>query len=211
MKNRDYKEFAFGSIVHIYNRGNNKEKIFFEEQDYKAFLFRLGLVLGFEESKLQSEKLLSLPYTRVRITDTNANNFKLHAFCLMPNHFHLIIEQTGKTSISKLLLKLSTSYARYLNNKYKRVGHVFQDQFKAVQIDSNPQLMWTSAYIHMNPVKDGLVNSPSQYEWSSYKDYVNERSLLLVETALLKSIFGGISDFEKETLILSVDNVKGAL
>ena len=88
MKDRDYKNFTSGNIVHIYNRGNNKEKIFFNEQDYRAFLFRLGLCLGFTEKELNKEKLLTMPYSRIRITNTDKNNFKLLAFCLMPNHFH---------------------------------------------------------------------------------------------------------------------------
>ncbi len=199
MNNRDYKEFAPGVITHIYNRGNNKEKIFFDEQDYKAFLFRLGLALGFEGKELNKENLLSLPYSRVRITDTNKKDFKLHAFCLMPNHFHLLIEQKRDTSISKLISKTCTSYAKYINQKYKKVGHVFQDKFKAVQIQDDEQLMWTSSYIHINPVKDGLVKKPSQYKWSSYKDYAENRNLPIVHTDLLKSTFG-TKDFEKETL-----------
>lgn len=208
MKNRDYKEFAFGVMAHIYNRGNNKEKIFFDEQDYRAFLFRLGLALGFDEKELTKEKALSMPYSRIRITNTSKNDFKLHSFCLMPNHFHLIIEQTKDTSISKLISKICTSYAKYLNIKYKRVGHVFQDQFKSVLIESDGQLMWTSAYIHMNPVKDGLVKHPSEYKWSSYKDFRGERHLPIIYTNLLKSIFSR-KNFEKETLALS--NVKDAL
>jgi len=180
MKKRDYKEYAEGSIIHVYNRGNNKEKIFFDKQNYKAFLFRLTLALGFEEKELQKENMLSLPYSRIRITDVGKKDFKLYAFCLMPNHFHLLLEQTGTTPISKLISKVCTSYAMYLNKKYKRVGHVFQERFKSVLIENNPQLMWTSAYIHMNPVKDKLVKNSSEYTWSSYNDYIGERNLSIV-------------------------------
>ncbi|KKR32165.1 MAG: hypothetical protein UT65_C0007G0006 [Parcubacteria group bacterium GW2011_GWF2_39_8b] len=201
MKNRDYKNFASGAIAHIYNRGNNREKIFHDEQDYKAFLFRIGLALGFEEKELFHE-LCRQQYSRIRITDTYKGNFKLHAFCLMPNHFHLLIEQCGDVPISKIISKICTSYAMYINKKYKRVGHVFQDQFKAVLIESDEQLMWTSAYIHINPVKDGIVKHPSKYKWSSYNDYVSDRNLPIISTELLKSTFGP-KDFEKETLILS--------
>lgn len=202
MKNRDYKEFAPDVIAHIYNRGNNKERIFFDEQDYKAFLFRLGLALGFDEKELQKENLLSMPYSRIRIMDTKKINYRLHCFSLMPNHFHLIIEQLKDESISKLISKVCTSYSKYINKKYKKVGHVFQDCFKATMIETNPQLMWTSSYVHMNSVKDGLVRHPSQYKWSSYKDFTEERSLPIVSTEFIKSIFGS-KDFEKETLALS--------
>ena len=199
MKNRDYKEFSRESFVHIYNRGNNKEKIFYDQQDYKVFLFRIGLVLGFKTEELAKEKLLSLPYSRIRI-EANENLFKMHSFCLMPNHFHLLIEQCGDVPISNLILKVCTSYAMYINKKYNRFGHVFQDCFKAVLIENDEQLMWTSAYIHMNPVKDKIVSSPEKYEWSSYKDYIGERNLPIISTDLLTDLFGDKNAFKKETL-----------
>ena len=203
MRNRDYKKLATGVIVHIYNRGNNKEKIFFDEQDYRAFLFRLGLALGFEEKEFETISMLSMPYSRIRITNTHKGNFKLHSFCLMPNHFHLLIEQCSDTSLSKFISKTCTSYAKYLNKKHKRVGHIFQDQFKSALIESDPQLMWTSAYIHMNPVKDGLVQHPAQYKWSSYNDYVSDRNLPITYTDFLLSTFGNKTSLEKETIALS--------
>ena len=208
MNNRDYKKFSNGSIAHIYNRGNNKEKIFFDEQDYRAFLFRLGLCLGFSENELNKEKLTSMPYFRIRITAMERKNFKLHAFCLMPNHFHLLIKQTGGISISKLISKLCTSYSKFINKKYKRIGHVFQDCFKTTQIENNTQLMWTSAYIHMNPVKDKIVKHPAEYIWSSYNDYASNRNLIIVSKKLLLETFGDKKDFVKQTLIY---NVKGDL
>ncbi len=197
MGNRDYKNFAQNSIFHVYNRGNNREKIFFEEKDYKAFLFRVALALGINPEIILKEKLLSVPYSRIRITG-NKELFKLHSFCLMPNHFHLLIEQTGDVSISKLISQICTSYAMYVNKKYKRVGHVFQDAFKAVLVEDNSQLMWLSSYIHMNPVKDGLVRHPKEHIWSSYCDFVEKRNLPITYTELLSSVFG--RDFEKETL-----------
>lgn len=207
MGNRDYKKFATGTIVHIYNRGNNREKIFHDEQDYKAFVFRIGLALGFEEKEL-FHQLCHRPYSRIRITDTQKGDFKLYAFCLIPNHFHLLIEQCGDVPISKIISKICTSYAKYINKKYKRVGHVFQDCFKAVTIESSSQLMWTSAYIHMNAVKDGVVKHPSEYIWSSYNDYVSDRNLPIIYTDFLISLFGGKNNFKKETLRLaSGDNM----
>ena len=92
----------------------------------------------------------------------------------------------------------------YINKKYKRVGHVFQDCFKAVPITSDGQLTWLSAYIHMNPVKDGFVKHPSDYKWSSYNDYISERDLPITSKNLLQPMLG-IKDFEKETLRLIAD------
>jgi len=204
MNNRDYKKFAPGNILHIYNRGNNKEKIFFDQQDYKAFLFRLGLCLGFTEKELNQEKLISMPYSRIRITEIKKNNFKLYAFSLILNHFHLLIEQVKDIPISNLMSKLCTSYSKYINKKYNRIGHVFQDCFKAVLIENNPQLMWTSSYIHMNAVKDKIVKHPSDYLWSSYNDYASERNLPIIIKELLIETFGNQENFKKETLNFNV-------
>ena len=198
MKNRDYKEFAVGEIYHIYNRGNNKEKIFLDNQDYRAFIFRLGLSLGFNFKELSENPLMYFPRSRIRI-NSKPNLFKLHSFCLMPNHFHLLIEQITDIPISSLILKLCTSYSMYFNKKYKRVGNVFQDCFKSVLIKSNPQLMWNSAYIHMNPVEAKLVDDPKDYEWSSYKDFLDKRDLIFISKDLIPTIFTNKEKFIKET------------
>lgn len=198
MKNRDYKQLATGSIVHVYNRGNNREKIFYDEKDYEAFLFRLSLALGYTTEELKS--IIHIPNTRIRITPAQKNDFKLHAFSLMPNHFHLLLEQCGDASISNLVSKLCTSFSMYINKKHERVGHVFQDQFKCVLIESNEQLMWTSAYIHINSVKDNIVVNPEEYLWSSYNEFTGKRKLPIVHTDLLLSIFEG--KFKEETAIL---------
>ncbi|MFM7088945.1 MAG: transposase [Candidatus Paceibacterota bacterium] len=181
MNNRDFKNFCRGEIYHIYNRGNNKEKIFFKDSDYKAFLFRLSLVLGFSAEELKKEKLISVPNSRIRISAFEKSDFKIHSFCLMPNHFHLLIEQTGDVPISKLVSKVCTSYAMYVNKKYGRVGHLFQDQFKAVHVDNNEQLMWIFHYIHQNPVKDNLIKTPEEYVWSSYLDFKANRNLIFID------------------------------
>ena len=136
-----------------------------------------------------------MPYSRIRITEMNQGDFKLHAFSLMPNHFHLLIEQVGDVSISKLMSKLCTSYSKYINKKYKRVGHVFQDEFKAVLIENDPQLMWTSSYIHTNAVKDGLVKHSKDYKWSSYNDYAFDRNLPIVTKDLIIGTFEDKKNF----------------
>lgn len=201
MRNRDYKQFAAGEFFHIYNRGNNKEKIFQDEEDYKAFLLRIGLALGFEQKEL-AHPLLLIPNSRIRITNVNLGDFKLHAFCLMPNHFHLLLEQNSDNKISKLVLKFCTSFSMFVNKKYGRVGHIFQDCFKAVHVESDSQLMWTSTYIHMNPVKDKLVKYPEQYIWSSYNDYISDRRLPIVNTEFLISTFGNKNNFKKQNSVL---------
>jgi len=198
MGNRDYKNFVKGSIYHLYNRGDNKEIIFRDEQDYRAFLFRLGLGLGIEMKDLNECEITKSPKSRIRITSLKPNNFKLHAFCLMPNHIHLLLEQCGDEPISKLISRVFTSFSKYINLKHKRIGHVFQDKFKSVQIETNPQLMLISSYIHMNPIKDSLVNKAEDYKWSSYNDFIVDRKNPIVYKQFLTDIFGNRQNFINE-------------
>lgn len=210
MKNRDYKNFSVGEIYHLYNRGNNRENIFFDKTDYKSLMFRIGILLGFKPEKLMENEISKTPFSRIRIS-TKSGLFKLHCFCLMPNHFHLMIEQCGKVSISNFMLRLSTSFSMYMNKKYKRVGHVFQDQFKSVRIETNRQLMWTSAYIHMNPVKSKIIKEPSNYAWSSYRDFIGNRDTNFLEKDLIIKTFENLNNFQKQTLILGVNVPRGTL
>lgn len=196
---RDYKNFAQGSIYHIYNRGDNKEVVFRDEQDYRAFLYRLGLALDIPKESLNNFELTRAPKSRIRIAESPSGLFKLYAFCLMPNHFHLLIEQCGDVSISNLMLKVCTSFSRYINIKYSRVGHVFQDQFKSVRIESNSQLMLFCSYIHMNPVKDGIASFPEKYKWSSYNSIIRTIEDPVIDKEFLISIFGNKEKFIKET------------
>jgi putative transposase len=198
MSDRDHKNFSQGCIYHLFNRGDNKEIIFRDEQDYRAFLFRLGLGLGFDIKDLNECEITKSLKSRIRISGLESKNFKLHAFCLMPNHLHLLIEQCGDESISKLLSRVFTSFSKYINLKYKRVGHVFQDKFKSVYIETNPQLMLISSYIHMNPVKDNLVNKPEQYKWSSYSDFIFDRKNPIIHKQFLTEIFGSVKNFISE-------------
>jgi len=202
MGNRDYKNFTKGHIYHLYNRGNNKEIVFRDEQDYRTFLFRLGLVLEIKRENLNKCEITESPKSRIRIKGLKSDSFKLHAFCLMPNHIHILIEQCGDESISILLLKVFTSFSRYINSKYKRVGHVFQDRFKSVKIETNPQLMLVSSYIHMNPVKDSIVNNPEEYKWSSYNDFITDRKNSIIYKQFLIEVFGNTKNFINENINL---------
>ena len=165
MRNRDYKEFAAGEFYHIYNRGVGKMDIFIDEEDYKFFISRLVESVHPEFSR----DLKNIPRRKL----LPEKSFDLIAYCLMPNHYHLLIEQMGNLSISLLISKVCTSYSMYFNKKYKRVGSLFQDIFKSVRVEDNEQLLWLSAYIHNNPVKSGLTSSPFSYKWSSANEYLS--------------------------------------
>lgn len=168
VNNRDYKNFSCGEVYHIYNRGVNKDDIFRNQDDYQLFLFRLKENLF--PNLIKTERLSKIKNRRKMLPP---NSFDLICFCLMPNHFHLLIQQKTDLPITKLISKICTSYSMIFNKKYERVGAVFQDQFKSVRIENNEQLLWTSYYIHKNPIESGLVENLQGYRWSSFSEYFN--------------------------------------
>lgn len=166
MRKRDYKKFSRGSIYHVYNRGVDKMNIFKKEYDFRVFLFRLKENLFPNQKNEQS-----LSRQEKRRKPLPPNSFDLISYCLMPNHFHLLIQQKTDLPITKLISKVCTGYSMYFNKENERIGAVFQDQFKSVMIENNEQLLWTSFYIHKNPLEAKLVKYPEDYKWGSYPEY----------------------------------------
>jgi REP element-mobilizing transposase RayT len=199
MNNRDYKQFRAGHYYHIYNRGNNKMDIFREEADYKFFLLRLKELFFPQSAKLTGRYKRSL---------LPAGAFTLLCYCLMPNHFHLEVRQNSDLPISALILKLCTSYSKYFNKKYDRVGSLFQDAFKAVLIDSDPYMLWLSAYIHNNPKTAELIEDLDNYPWSSYTDYVGLRQGTLCDKEIVLKILGKSNAYYK-FVRSSFEQIKG--
>ena len=128
------KSYVENSFYHIYNRGVAKQEIFLDMMDFKVFLKYLKDSLDTppdpESNKisftLQGRTFKAVP----RIVKNFKNDIYLVAYCLMPNHFHLLLKQTGKKSITKIMRSLLTRYSRYFNTKYSRVGPVFQGRYK---------------------------------------------------------------------------------
>lgn len=206
MRNRDYKQFAQGGIYHIYNRGVGKMKIFLDNEDYEMFLSRL-------EENLFPEKIDSsnFSWAEKRRKLLSPNSFDLVSYCLMPNHFHLIIQQLSTVSLSSLLLKVCTSYAMYFNKKYERVGTLFQDQSKAVLIETNEQLLWTSFYVHKNPLEAEIVKELSDHKWNSYLEYAGLENRSLCKKGILIGQFNSRESFLvhfKESIISESKNYK---
>ncbi|MBI2677107.1 MAG: transposase [Candidatus Yanofskybacteria bacterium] len=184
MNYRDYKQFGVGKYYHIFNRGNEKKNIFIDESDFSFFITRLKQNL-FPDDKLK---------TRIRLLPPNS--FSLVCYCLMPNHFHFLIRQNKEIPISKLMAKLCTSYSKYFNKRYDRVGHVFQDQFKQVSVSGNSYLTWLSCYIHQNPKISGLVNRATDYNWSSYAEFVKPSGFSICEKDIVLSQFKNVAHYE---------------
>jgi|SRR3989344_438841 len=179
MNARDNKIFRANHYYHIYNRGNNREKIFLDKQDYLNFLKRLAIVMGKMPIPNAGKR------NALKIRPFNEDSFSVIAYCLMPNHFHILMRQDQTIPISQLMIKVCTSYARYFNHKYKRVGNIFQDTFKAKVIETDEYLSYLSAYIHNNPAK------PFSYEHSSLPDYLLLSNRGLCDTKMVLDYFKG--------------------
>lgn len=154
-------------FYHIYNRGVEKRRIFTNGRDYNRFLDSLKFY-SFAENKLRFARfnpndLFSLKKRRIEVL----------AYCLMPNHFHLLVRQLSDKGISKCLGQLSNSYTKYFNTKYKRVGPLFQGNFKAVLVETTEQLIHVCRYIHLNPYTAQLIEKENYYPYSSFSEYLN--------------------------------------
>lgn len=134
-------------IYHVMMRGNNREKVFINEEDK----FRIMDIL--REKK-------------------QAQEYHLYAYCVMDNHLHLVLKE-GQDHLSRIVKRIAVSYSNYFNKKYKRIGHVFQERFKSEIIDDENYLLAAIRYIHQNPLKAGNGNVTG-YKWSSYNDYMSK-------------------------------------
>ncbi len=194
MRYRDYKTFASGNYYHVFNRGNGKNDIYLKSEDYKIFIYRLRENL-FPVTELKTAQSKSeFKYKRKLLPD---NAFSLICYCLMPNHFHLLIRQDRDVKVSKLIQKLCTGYAVYFQKKYDHTGHLFQGAFKAIHIENESYLMWLSAYIHQNPAVAGLVKNLEDYPYSSYLDYIGKRNENLCSKDVILDKFKSPDDYKK--------------
>ncbi len=155
--------FQPGNYYHIYNRGNNRQLIFFERENYLYFLRQLRTYLI-------------------------ANGTDIIAYCLMPNHYHLLVYlQTD--NFSDLMQAFSGSYTKAINKRYQRVGSIFQGRFQALHVDREEYLLHLTRYIHLNPVEANLVEKAEDWEFSSYPEYLGLRGGTLPKIDGVRSHF----------------------
>ena len=188
------------SYYHIYNRGNQTQQLFFDQSDYIRFLF--GILF------CQSDISLSHPSRQVGYflkkksfqvdADTidailNNRRVELINFCVMPNHFHLLVRNVTETGIPTYLHKVSNAYAKYFNTKYDRSGHVFQGTYKANSLMNENDVMRLSAYIHNNPKE--LNYKLEEYAWSSLIDFKQNRWGNLLERGIVRERFKSFKDY----------------
>ena len=199
------KIYIKNGYYHLYNRGVEKRKIFSDNQDYKVFLSYLKIYLT-PPPKDQPLKRLS----------NHAKEISLLAYCLMPNHFHLLVKQRARDGINYFMRSLATKYSIYFNKKHKRVGPLFQGRYKAVNIETDEQLLHLSRYIHTNP--SDLISARSNlavYPYSSYKNYLGKINQLWVKPQEVLNFFSNKNSSlsykafvsEKEILSPAIENL----
>ena len=150
--------FAPGEYYHIYNRGNSKQKIFLNGKDYDRFL---KLIFLCNSSQNINFRDLFETHKDVFTFDRGDTLVDIGAYCLMPNHFHLLVREKADGNISLFMQKLSTAYVMYFNKKHDRSGSLFEGKFKSQHASSDKHLRYLFSYIHLNPVK--LVDSKWRY------------------------------------------------
>ena len=154
-----------GAFYHVFSRGNQKRPIFLSDADRNFFLHCLR----------KTHKKFGVI---------------VHVYCLMPNHFHMILE-TPLGNLSRVMHLLITNYTIYFNKKHKRVGHLFQGRFKSVLIEAVSYAKELSRYIHLNPVRSHIVERPEEFVWSSYGYYQGRiRPEGWLETSVVLRLFG---------------------
>jgi putative transposase len=191
-----YLPLVNGEIYHIYNRGLEKRPIFDKERDYSIFketLFYYCLAGTKPKFSIyRKSKILSLQSTDKLV--------EIICFCLMPNHFHIMVKQVREGGISEFMRKFIHSYNKYRNVKYQRKGPIFQGVFKAVHVDNDEQLIHLSRYIHLNPLVSFLVKDLRNYPYSSFNDFVNSESNFPLAKDVVLSFFKSPSDYEQFVL-----------
>jgi putative transposase len=165
-------------IYHVMARGNNKQILFKDSEDYGKYV------------KCLKKKKVSID---------------IYSFVLMPNHVHFLLRTNGDKDLYRWMQSLHTAYGGYFNRRYQQTGHVFEGRYKSKAVQDDVYLIHLSRYIHMNPVAAGLIKSPEEYYWSSYPSYCHSESRFsFVETSFLMGIFWDqygktVEDFRKFT------------
>lgn len=168
-----------GEHYHVYNRGVAGQPVFLNKREYERFILCLSYY-RFKDLPVRLSRLLQLDGEEreqilSNLHEKNDKLVDLIAFCLMPNHFHILLQQLADGGISTFLKQITASYTLYFNVKNERVGPLFQGAFKAVRIESDEQLLHVSRYIHLNPLVSYVVKDADfmSYPWSSLREYMS--------------------------------------
>ncbi|MEO0275570.1 MAG: transposase [candidate division WOR-3 bacterium] len=166
-------------IYHIVSRSIEKYRIFRNRKDYERMKellkyyqvkkppFKYSLYLEIKDKeKIGQENFLE-----------NEKLVEIISYCLMPTHIHLLLKQVAENGISIYMGRILNSYAKYFNTKYKRKGPLWESRFKSIEVETKEELYHLTRYIHLNPVTAYLVENPEDWNFSSYKEFINEKGV----------------------------------
>lgn len=174
-------KFIKNRIFHICNKSIANFGIFKDPQNVERFIITLHYYNGLEGKISLSKNLRKATReakTQSLLDQKDRAQIKFLAYCIMPDHYHLLIKVLVDNSLSKYLNDIENSYTRYFNLKFNRKGPLWQSRFRSVLIRTNEQLLHVSRYIHLNPVTDKLVEKPEDWKFSSYRDHVQRKRYL---------------------------------
>ena len=157
-------------IYHVMLRGINQQLIFQDEDDSRKFL---DVLREYKE----------------------VCGYELHAYCLMGNHLHLLIKEQNEP-LAQVFRRICGRYVYWYNNKYQRIGHLFQDRYKSEPVENNSYYLTVIRYIHQNPIKAGLCDKVGDYPFSSYNEYVNDDKNKIINTDLMFEIINKVGFVE---------------
>ena len=174
--------FANKEIYHVYNRGVERRTVFTNKKEYQKAIdliryYRLT-DLPMRYSQFRSLPVPTQETVWGKILKENRPEIVVIAYCLMPNHFHIVLRQSSERGITRFMANLSNSFTKYFNKKYRRVGSLFQGPFKAKHVETEEQLLHLTRYVHLNPVASFLLklDDLESYPWSSFSEYLREDS-----------------------------------
>ncbi|MBU1032740.1 MAG: transposase [Patescibacteria group bacterium] len=206
--------FAVGNFYHIYNHGIDQRKIFQDTADFRRFYASMFLF----NNSLYSHKGGRSPLSAckdlyLRLLDENINRLPLVnivSYCLLPNHFHILLEQAEETGINKFMHRLGMGYAHYYNIRYERTGRLFEGPFQAKIVNNDAQFMHLPRYIHLNALdmtnlkwREGMISDWKEadsfldnYEWSSHLVYKGMKEPLpVIERSQIKNKFPSVDNY----------------
>lgn len=163
-----------GASYHVTARGNHREDIFRDNEDFAYYLTLIKETVKYYFNE----------------------KYEIISYCFMDNHVHLLIK-TGEKPLGEFIGRINSKYAKYYNEKYDCVGHLFQDRYFSELIESDAQMIETSRYIHLNPVRAKMTEKPESYKWSSYSMYIGNQREYLISSGLVLSFFSDRDSYRK--------------
>ena len=209
----DRPQFVENQIYHLYNRGVEKRRIFLNQKDYVRFIIDLYEFNDIAPALNFGRSIFAQPI-EVRLQSKRQQpQVALLAFCLMPNHYHIMVQQLTKNGITNFMRKLGTGYTNYFNTKYERVGSLFQGKFKATLLTHEAHFLYLPHYIHLNSLdvaplrikntsasKKETIDFLQKYRWSSLPDYLGTKNFpTVIDKKFLTACIGDKNEFRSQT------------